>query len=313
MPDARLPRVWGELFLAVFGDLDDIPSWVTDRVTSRLDQQTFRAGQAIYSAGEPPAFLYFMGDGRVRVTRRGGPSWTLAGRWLLGINEALRDQPRDTTIVALQDLRLMRLPATTWVDLLEDSFELVRAAIRNAGGLVRRLEERIPELPLRAPDRVSVPPPSRSGHFTLVEKLAHLIDVRMLRGAGVQALADLAVVTEEASFGPGEIVLARGIERDRLVVVAEGEVHAERLDPRVVRTYGPGDVVCGAASFGPSSPAWEARATVPTRVIAFPIEAWFDLMEEHFDLVRSTLTALVTRRELLIDHLARESDDLVLD
>jgi hypothetical protein len=35
-------------------------------------------------------------------------------------------------------------------------------------------------------------------------------------------------------------------------------------------------------------------------------------MEEHFDLVSSTLSALGARRDLLIDHLAEESGDLVL-
>jgi hypothetical protein len=57
---------------------------------------------------------------------------------------------------------------------------------------------------------------------------------------------------------------------------------------------------------------WQAQATAPTRAISFPIEALFDLMEEHFDLVRSTLAALGARRELLLEYLATQSRDLVL-
>jgi CRP-like cAMP-binding protein len=312
--DARLQRISRELFLAALGvPLDTMEPWVIDRITSQLDEHFIRPGQTLYTAGQPSEFLYFMHEGRVRVTRDGGPSWTVVGRWFLGVFEALRERPSTTTAVALTDIHAMRVPAIAWRDLLEDSFDLARAAIFNAAQAVVKLEELVPTPPASQPRRVSwVPAVPRPGRLTLVETLAHLLDVRMLRGAGVQALTDLAAVAQEASFASDEVVLERGVERDRLVIVAEGEVHAERANPAVVRRYVPGEIVCGVASFGATAPAWEARATAPTRTISFPIEAWFDLMEEHFDLVSSTLSALGARRDLLVDHLAEESGDLVL-
>jgi len=91
----------------------------------------------------------------------------------------------------------------------------------------------------------------------------------------------------------------------------EGEVLARR-GPDVLRHYGPGDVVLSASSFAASTPAWDARAIGPTRVMSFPLEFWFDLMAEHFDLVRATIAALWARRNVLIQHLARQTPDVVL-
>jgi CRP-like cAMP-binding protein len=150
-----------------------------------------------------------------------------------------------------------------------------------------------------------------SGPLTLVERLALLGSVQILRGGGVQALADLASASEEAFFESGEAILERGAEGTHLHLIVGGEVDASRVDPAARRSYGPGDIVCGVASFGSSAVPWEARARVATRVLSFSSELWFDLMEEHFDMVRSTLAAIAERRALLIEFLAERSGGIV--
>ena len=75
--------------------------------------------------------------------------------------------------------------------------------------------------------------------------------------------------------------------------------------------YEPGDIVCGAASFG-GALDWQAKAEGPTRTLSFPLEAWFELMDEHFDLVRAAMGALALRREALLDHLAAQTNGIVL-
>ena len=97
-----------------------------------------------------------------------------------------------------------------------------------------------------------------------------------------------------------------------MIRIVEGEALAQREGPSVVRHQGPGDLVCGIAILGRVAGAWEARAVAPTRGISFPIETVFDLMEEHFDLVRSILSALGARREQLLERMATESPNLVV-
>jgi CRP-like cAMP-binding protein len=308
MSDDLLRRVSREMFFAAFGPLGEVGGWLVERVSAVLDERTVRAGATIYVEGDPPGTLHFMREGRVRMTREGGPTWTLQGRWVLGTYEGIADRPRVTTAVAETDLHLLSVPTSVWLDLLEDSFELTRSSILAAARTVAALEGRLASGP---PSAEPVAPRVR-GALSLVEKIAFMLEVKMLRGAGVQVLVDLATTTEENTFEAGQVVLERGQERDRLVFVMDGEVRADRSAPDLTHTYGHGQLVCGAAAFGQWSSPWRAVASTPTRALSLPIDAWFDTMEEHFDLARSVLVALSARRQLVVEQLAREVKDLVL-
>jgi CRP-like cAMP-binding protein len=312
MREERMLRTGRELFLAAFGlPLGDVDPWVTDRLTSMLEERDFHAGETLVSASEPIESLLFMMDGEVRFTRNGRPSWTTRGRWVIGIFDVLADRPATYAATALRDFRGLQLPAAAWIELLEDSAQLSRQLVANASRTVAHLEARVPEegpLASAAPPPPSPPP----GDLALVERLALLLDVRMLRLAGVQALADLAAVSRRVSFAAGETVFERGTESEHLIRIVEGEVLAQRTAPEVVRRFGPADLVCPAAILGGVAGPWRAHAIVPTSGLAFPIEVLLDLMEEHFDLVRSTMAALGARRNLLLEYLAAKTDPLVL-
>jgi CRP-like cAMP-binding protein len=312
MPDDSLLRIGREIFMAALGlRLDSVDPWVIDRLTTILDDQPVHAGQRLFTEGAPIEFIYFMRDGEVRFTRDGAPSWTLRGRWFLGGFDALSDRPATRSATALVDFHGMRVSSVAWIEMLEDSFQLARSAVVNGLRALMRLEERVPTgapASRREAPFFEAPP----GTLGLVERLAALLGVRMLRGTGVQALADLAALSRQVSFDARQLIVERGLEREDLILVVNGEVLAERENPAVRRVYGPGDLVCGAAILGQVAGDWQARTITPFRGVSFPIDALFDLMEEHFDLVRSTLTALGARRELLLEHLASESTDFIL-
>jgi CRP-like cAMP-binding protein len=313
MHEERLLRIGREMFLAALGlPLETVDSWVIDRLTAILDEQEVHAGQALITAGEPAEFIYFMQDGHVRVAREGGPSWTLRGRWVVGVFEVISDRPATHTATAVEDFYAMRVRAGAWVEMFEDSFQLARSAVTNSSRALTRIEERVPSNAPVSPREAPVLSVVPAGTLGVVERLALLLESRTLRGGGVQALADLAAASKQVSFATGDLIVERGVEPDHIIRVVDGEVLAEREAPMVVRHYGPGDLVCGAAILGHSAGAWQARASGPTRGISFPLEALFDLMEEHFDLVRSILVALGARRNLLLEYLAAKSDDLVL-
>jgi CRP-like cAMP-binding protein len=313
MPDESLVRIGREMFLAALGlPLDRVDAWVIDRLTSIIDEQEIHAGQALFVAGAPVELIYFMRDGDVRFTRDGAPSWTLRGRWFLGVFDALNDRPATRTATALTDFYGMAVPVAAWVELLEDSFQLARSAVVNASRALMRLEERVPTEAPRFLGEASSFCAAPSGKLGLGERLALLLGVPMLRGTGVQALADLAAVSEQVGFAAGETLIERGGEREHLILVVDGDVLTEREGPEMRRHFGPGDLVCGAAILGGVADPWRARAITAIRGISFPMEALFGLMEEHFDLVRSTLTALGARRELLLETMASQASDLIV-
>ena len=187
MPEDRLRRTSREMFFAAFGPLGDADDWLLERITGALDERTVRAGEPIYSEGEAPSWVHFMRDGRIRMSRKDGPTWTLEGRWVVGGYEAVLEVPRATTAVAETDMELMRIPTSSWLDMFEDSFELTRGNINISAKALVDLDGRLAASPTVAREA-----PRVRRATSLVEKLAFMLDVRMLRGAGVQALADVA-------------------------------------------------------------------------------------------------------------------------
>jgi CRP-like cAMP-binding protein len=309
MSDDRLLRISRELFLAAFGmDQQTADLWVIDRMTSLLDEEEVRAGQALFTEGEPLEFVYFMQKGSVQMTRTGARPWTFQGRWVLGGFEAHLERPLPRSATALTDFRAMKIRPSAWLDLLEDSSLLARANVQFAAAAVARLEERVlGGLPKFADEPPAVPRRSSS----VIERLAFLADLEMLRGAGVQPLAELAVSSQQVRAKHGQLLLESGVAHQHILAVAEGEVRAKHSNSDATRDYGAGEIVCGAAALEGTA-GWEVRAATDTRAISFPIEVWFEQMDEHFDLVRAAIGALGLRREALLDHLAEQSNGLVL-
>ncbi len=304
-------RVSRELILAGFGmQVGTVDAWVIDRLTSLLVDRVFHAGQRLWVSGAAPEHVFFMRGGQVRFDRPNGSTWTYLGNWLVGSYEAILDRPYSGAAVAIADFSALSIRATEWSALMEDSMQLVRRALMRTTRAIAGLEDRfVDALPTRPNVAWWAPPP---GEWGVVERLALLADVRMLRGAGVQVLADLAAASREVSWQPGEILLKRHVPRADLIILGEGEVEATRLDPARIHPYGPGDLVCGAAAFGDPALHWEVVAKTPVRGVECGIDAWFDLMEEHHELARSTFAALTDRREALLDELARPTGNVTL-
>jgi CRP-like cAMP-binding protein len=304
MHDPHHLRIQRELFLAAFGGNVRAEAWVTDRVTSLLEEELARAGETLFTVGEPPEFSYFMREGRVQLVREGSAPWTCEGRCVFGVSDALLDRPRTRTALALTDIQAMRMQSDAWMELLEDSFALARAAVVSSVRTVAGLEEKLWSsvgTPTSARGSDLVVP---GGPMEVIERLGVLTGAPLLRGAGVQILSDLAVASEVAAFERGQTLIERGSSLGRVLLLLEGEVEAEREAPDVRWRGGPGDIVCGTAAFADPILAWRARARTAGRTLSFRVEDWLDLLEEHFEVVRSTLAALSLAREDMLDRLA---------
>ena len=301
---ARLRSFERELLLAAFSlQTMTLDGWVLDRLASITEERFVRAGDVLWSAGEPVETLYFMREGRVRVSRSSAPPWTFEGRWFLGMFDGRRGVIARRDAIALTDFHALSLSPRAWYALLEDSFELTRGLTAAASASVASLDERVPSGVVTLP-RLG-PLHGRSEHsLGVVGRLAVLTQLEMARGAGVQALADLAAASNEFAVEEGEPLFRAGDYREHFHLVASGTIDARRASPEAARRYRAGEIVSGAAAFTERAREWEARAVSRARVIAVPIEAWFDLMEDHFDLAQSFLSVLDAWRERALDWLA---------
>ncbi len=302
MLDAPWKRIALEVSLAAFGGdpLDAMEPWAFDRLVGLLERKDVRSGQILWRVGSPVEFLYFMHQGKVRMEREDVPPWTFEGRWLLGGFEGHVDSLASRDLVALTDFEVLRAPRRQWFDLLEDSPELAQRSVIAMAGALARLEERLPQLP--RPTRI---PSDVPGRIDTITKLAFLTELGMAYGAGVQALADMAIGSRVVELGKGQALYAAGEDHRELYLVVNGEIETWRTDPALRRKQGAGELVTGAAAFAGRQQLWSAQATRPSRLLAIPIESWFDLMEEHFDFLHSTIAVLGRQRELVLDQLAR--------
>jgi CRP-like cAMP-binding protein len=312
MPDSALLRTSRELFLsAMAGDDAQVSAVALDLLASALEEDELSAGGTLFGSGEPAEMVYFMRDGRAKVTLDSGKYWIVEGRWAFGGLEALLERPFVRTAVALTDLHLLKLRADIWLDVLENHFDLARAVLRNVSRSVLRLELRKWALQPRPTATPMTVPPTSPSPLQFMDRLATISDLPLFRHAGVQVLADVAGLMNEVVFAPGESLIALNEAFDKTFLLIEGEVTAHCVDPELTVVYGPGTGVCGLAALGGNLGAWEARATTKTRALTLSVEDWFDLMEEHFDLLRSAFAALVELRDSILEHLASQGIELV--
>jgi CRP-like cAMP-binding protein len=303
MRDPRHERIHRELFLAAFGEnVGATEPWVTDRLTSLLEEQVARAGETLFNAGDPPEFYYFLREGRVSLTRRGSAPWTYEGPSVFGMSDALLERPRVRTAVAVTDIEAMKIESDAWLELLEDSFSLARSALLGSVHLVAELEQRLWARGMSA-GHPRTPPYVLGQQLDLIERLAALTEAPLLRVAGVQTLSVLAAASEVVAFDHGDTLFERGEAGERVLLLLEGEVEAVREAPSVVWRGAAGDIVCSVAAFGDPIRAWEAHALTRGRALTFRTADWLDLMEENFDMVRMTLGALSLDREELLERL----------
>jgi len=303
MRDVTHERIQSELFLAAFGaNVGATETWVTDRLTSLLEEQVSRKGETLFSAGDPPDFYYFLREGRVQLVREGSAPWTYQGPSVFGMSDALLERPRVRTALALTDIQAMRVQSEAWIELLEDSFALARAALVGSVRTVAGLEQRL--WAAGGTRSRSIPWTSPPGaELDVIERLAILTEAPLLHGAGVQILSDLAAVSEVRVFERGDTLIERGKSPGCVLLLLEGQVEAVREAPEVRWRGGAGDIVCGTAAFGDPILAWAANALGPGRALSFQVADWLDLLEEDFDMVRTTLGTLSLDREELLERL----------
>jgi CRP-like cAMP-binding protein len=291
-------RISREVFVASFlGDTRAV-GWASQRMAARMTDMFLSAGDVLYRVGEPADHHYFVVKGEMRLTKPTGSAWVLGERSLIGTLDAILERPRSRDAVATMPTHLLKLRSEDWLEFLEDSFVMARRALMRVSAQVDELRRRPP--PLGGFDPPPPPAPAAEAPLHLVNRILLLRDVPIFSRASIQTLATLAELSTVLHAAKGEVLFERGAMKDKLVVVASGEVEASRSAPELVARFGRGGLVCGPGAFGDGA-AYEVRATASTRALSVSLEDFVDVMEEHFGLTRSAMMAMAEEREMLLD------------
>jgi CRP-like cAMP-binding protein len=303
-------RLLREIFLAGF--MSGLPpenvKWAAARLARNMSDIRLRTGDVLYRPGELPDAHYFVVSGTMRLEAEGLPAWHLGERSLVGTLDITLERPRVRTAVAETDAFLLRMPAGDWLDMLEDNFALTLRAVQGLADGVHQLRVALDEFAPEpeSPESLRMKP-AATGALGFVERIFLLRGIPIFAGAEVQALTTLAEQASDVSFTANEALLERGQRSEALFLVVSGEVTARRAESAHAERFGPGTLVFGSAAVSAKDFGYEAHAALPTRTLRIVREDYFDVMEEHFALARSSLKALALERELLVNEKERRA------
>jgi CRP-like cAMP-binding protein len=305
--DPHLVQLSRSLFLTAFAGNMRIEPWIVDRVAPKLDEVFAPKGTVLFRAGDAPQFVYFMESGAVSMERAGAGPVHMTGKWVVGALECGVDLVRQRTAIVLEDTRFVTAPASTWYELIEDSFEMARTAyfgtLAGLTGLYGRLTEEALEVP-ETPLPISLPPTD----LDLVERLLVLSGRPLLTGAGMQTLTDVAASAEERRLTDASELVGSAAD-PRIHLLLSGTVVAKRVGRKAQVTVRAGSFIPSAVT---RSRDFELTSSGPLRTLAFRPEDVLDEMEEHPDLVRAMLAALWLEREWVLERLVTPEGPLVL-
>lgn len=271
----------------------------------------FGEGDHLFHRGRASELAYFVIEGKVELRCPDNAPWKFEGPAVVGILDALLDEPHTRDAVATSDVRALEMVTEDYFEFLEDNYDFCQAIVsRNCKDLL--------DLSLSLAEPGSIFHQSGRGGllhhtpraFSLVERLLILRRVKPFAGASTQALSSLARLAEESTFAEGDTIFRQGDQAHAVWIIARGEIALERDEPAVQTTRYAGEIVDGYTAFGDRRRQFTAVATTDVSLLRLHREDLFDRMEEHFDLTRSVFAFMADERRVINQAI---SDDARLD
>jgi CRP-like cAMP-binding protein len=265
------------------------PGSVVSRLAHQMTGRTFAPGAVVYEALTPSTSIFFIKSGEVELQHPGEKSRVFTAPAVVGGFDALSGRPHIRRLIAVAEVEAFVLEREDWLDALEDQFEFARQ-------FMILLCQTLGKTILSKPPDGAFSLPAEAGAAThdlnFVERLLLLGSVTMFEAATIQSIAQVAQIATEARYAAGDTIQTEGAATDGVLVVVSGQVEVTHTEPAIFGRMGPGQLVGGPASLGAKEHLFAAKAIAPAVLLSVLYGALFDIMEDHFDLTFSALSAL---------------------
>lgn len=304
-PDSGTRHIARSLWLrGLLGDVTARPE--VDGLAARMREVFLPKGAFLYRAGSASDQICFVVSGKIQ---QGDHGYHVFGSGdALGFVDSMRERPHKWDARALQDSVVLFLRVDDWLEFLEDNFEFFRqmmfrrvaALPADPHGIATSVGNASKMLADLSATEESITPVTR-----FVRTLVALHSCPLLERATIQAVAQLARRAEAIRVRK-TAVTTRGRSRG-LWIVAEGQVEAHILydGRRIKEQVGPAALIGSLMPLRHEPEVFEVRGAPRGTVLWIGEEAFFDVMEDHFDVARSALGYMAA----LVETLNSETDE----
>lgn len=259
-------------------------------LSALAEEQLVPRGAALLRPGRVEQACFIL-DGALRVTARG--QTRVAGpREAIGVLELLADDPDGVDAVAETETRALSISRAAFMDFLEDSFTAAHETMRSLARCVVELMRGGPVFmwPSSPPPRLARP----DGPLGYADKLLCVHGALRHAPRKLAATAELARVTVERRYQPGEVLWRAGESADSGAIVVSGEVECTPREATASFKFGPGIPVGGLEAMA-RVPRWY-HAVAATEVIILELrhDDMMDIFEDHMDLTVDLMKSMAT-------------------
>jgi CRP-like cAMP-binding protein len=271
------------LYLRTLPTLAHLPPGELTSIAHYTRERQFRKGELLMREGAPASSVFFLVDGRVNMSRAGRVFRSVEPPFAVGFLPLLARDPNGVEARAEVDTLTLELGADELLDAFEDSFSLLEGGIRQ---LSKQLVEVQRELELRGmmarDEPIDTPYPERE--LDLVQRLVLMRKAGPYREASLEPLIEMARRAVEVRCEPGNVLWRAGEPASWGMHIAHGVVRCTGEGGRRVFRMGPGSVVGYIETYANLPRGYDAVTETPVVGLRGDTEAFFDVLEDNFEL-----------------------------
>jgi CRP-like cAMP-binding protein len=251
-------------------------------------ERHFKRGSRLLDPDRAIASFFIVVDGEVRVTRDEVTEMIARSGDNIGFLYFLARVRRGVEAVALAETHALEFDSRSLLDVFEDHFSILRAAVRNISQVSWKLVRDSADGAYKAPREGAILPDRT---LDLVERIDLMRRSDVFQRASVDALAQMAMSMRETRLPPGEKLWSVGDPSGHLYMLLSGQVTCGFDKGARSFRAGPGYPLGNVENLAGLDRWYDAVADTEVRALRAETNVFLDILEDHFDLALEFLQA----------------------
>lgn len=253
----------------------------------------FRAGDIVIAEGRPIDAVHLVTSGQITVTASGKTIAVVLSGYGAGFAPLLARIPTGVLAVADVPTQTLEIAAELLLDVYEQDFAFIRNVMRLQSRSLLGLRDGLPADPANPP--MVALGTWRDTERTLVERVLTIHAQPIFQGASLDAVIELVRSDVEVRYAAGDRIWDAGDPSMFALRVEYGRVRCTNPAGRSV-DVGSGFVFGILECFAELPRGYDARAETPVIAYSAPVEPLLVVLEAHFDLAMSFISAFARTR-----------------